>query len=507
MSFEAARCLTLPFVLALLSGCAGLYFDDAGAPPQPPPSFELRSLPFDEYWTGLVFNGNKIGFTHLAVEPGDEPDGFLLRAQAAMHFRFLAVDKKVALRSEDWIGPDLQLRRFRYEYHIDGNRLALSGVRHANELVVRIESRDDTREQRASISQALYPSSAIALYPVVNGLELGRSYRYQVYDGETQAVSEVTQEVLAYESSELFEGNAFKVRTHLHGHSVDTWLDHEGRPLLEISASGILISGLESEERAKRYLALAALNKNEVLLDFARVPSTRRIENPRAVSTLQIGLQGLNGLDVPSNGLQTCRREGGEVLCRISRDPRYGAAPSYADESADRQRYLAPTLPVPSRHPEIRRLSREAARGRSSREDKIAALVAWIQQNVEQKAVDVFSAIDVLETREAECQGNTFLYAALARSLGVPTRVVNGLVYSDELDGFLYHTWAESEVGGRWQAVDPTFGQVRADATHIKLLEGESLGELAPMLAVIGRVKARVVEVSYASMPRQSSPH
>lgn len=502
MGSEAARRITVAFLLALLSGCASLYFDDAGSPPQPTPRFELPSLPFDEYWTGLVFNGNKIGFTHLSVEPGDEPDGFLLRSQAAMHFRFLAVDKKVALRSEDWIGPDLQLRRFRYEYHIDGNRLALSGVRHANELVVRIESRDDTREQRLSPSQALYPSSVIALYPVVNGLELGRSYRYQVYDGETQRLSEVTQEVLAYESSELFEGNAFKVRTHLLGHSVDTWLDHDGRPLLEISASGILISGLESEARAKRYLAIAALNKDEVLLDFARVPSTQRIENPRAVASLRVGLEGLDGLDVPSDGLQVCQREGSEVLCRVSRDPRRDVPPSYAGGSGDRQRYLAATLPVPSRHPEIRRLSREATRGHSSREDQIAALVAWVQQNVEQKPVDVFSAIDVLETREAECQGNTFLYAAFARSLGVPTRVVNGLVYSDELDGFLYHTWAESEVGGRWQAVDPTFGQVRADATHIKLVEGETMAELAPILSVIGRVKARVVEVDYAPMPR-----
>jgi hypothetical protein len=45
--------------------------------------------------------------------------------------------------------------------------------------------------------------------------------------------------------------------------------------------------------------------------------------------------------------------------------------------------------------------------------------------------------------------------------------------------------------------VDPTFGQVRADATHIKLVEGEMLGDLDPILSVMGRVKARVVEVEY----------
>ena len=110
----------------------------------------------------------------------------------------------------------------------------------------------------------------------------------------------------------------------------------------------------------------------------------------------------------------------------------------------------------------------------------------------------MFSALDVLVTRKAECQGNTYLYAAFARSLGIPTRVVNGLVYSETFgDGFLYHTWAESHLDGRWIPVDPTFGQVNADATHIKLLEGESLVELAPMVSLMGRLKAKVVEVEY----------
>lgn len=475
----------------MLSGCAGLYFDDAGTPPEPPPRFALEDLPFDEYWTGLVFNGNKIGFTHLALETPDEPNVFVVRSEAVMRFRFLAVDKKVTLKSEDWIDSDLTLKRFRYAYHIDDSELSVSGSRVDGVLQVRTESRDDVREQTFELSGPLYPSSIIALYPVVNGLEVGRDYRFQVFDGETRTIAEVTQEVLAYETSELFEGTAFRVHSRLRNHSADTWIDLDGRPVLEISGGGIFIAGLESESAARRYLALAALNKEEVLLDFARVPSSPPIEDPRSVSALSVALQGLEGLEVPSDGIQRCRREPPEVLCQVRSAPAADAGP------VDGERYLASTLPVPSDHPEIRRLSREATGDRTDPEEQIAALVGWIRDNVDQEAVDVFSAIDVLETRKAECQGNTYLYAAFARSQGIPTRVVNGLVYSDELGGFLYHTWAESRIDGRWQAVDPTFGQVRADATHIKLVEGELLGDLDPILAVMGRVKARVVEVEY----------
>ena len=58
--------------LPLLGGCAGMYFEDAGAPPTPPPRHALADLPYDEYWTGLIFDGNKIGFTHLRIGPDAE---------------------------------------------------------------------------------------------------------------------------------------------------------------------------------------------------------------------------------------------------------------------------------------------------------------------------------------------------------------------------------------------------------------------------------------------------
>src|SRR5262249_61602944 len=41
--------------------------DLAGAPPSEPPRYTLGGLPQPEYWTGIVFNGAKIGFSHTRV--------------------------------------------------------------------------------------------------------------------------------------------------------------------------------------------------------------------------------------------------------------------------------------------------------------------------------------------------------------------------------------------------------------------------------------------------------
>ena len=72
----------------------------------------------------------------------------------------------------------------------------------------------------------------------------------------------------------------------------------------------------------------------------------------------------------------------------------------------------------------------------------------------------------------------------------IPARVVNGLAYSEAHGGFLYHTWNELWLAGRgWQPVDATFGQPRADATHLKLIEGETPAELMPLVGLIGRIR------------------
>lgn len=70
--------------------------------------------------------------------------------------------------------------------------------------------------------------------------------------------------------------------------------------------------------------------------------------------------------------------------------------------------------------------------------------------------------------------------------------MVNGLVCSEELEGFLYHAWAETRVGDAWLPVDPTLGQVGVDATHVKLIEGEDPADLVPLVDMIGKLRLEI---------------
>jgi hypothetical protein len=479
-----------------LGGCASMYFSDAGPPPAPV-RYDLARLPFAEYWTGIIFNGEKIGFSHLTVSrvPA-EPSRYEIRAEASFSLRFLGIEKKVLLRSRDLVREDLTLVEFDYDYHIDGSDLVLKGRHEAGALMASVVTGGKPSEQRLAVEGAVYPSSAIALYPVVHGLMPGRDYRYRVYSGELQALADVEQRVAAYERSELFPGNAFKVETSMHGQSSTTWFDHHGKPLLELSLRGVMISALEDEESARRYVALGALNKKESLVEFGLIRSDPPIDRPRQVSALKVALSGVDRLP-PSGVAQRCARDGSETVCEIRGAVVEALGPKGGAPEALRARYLQPSVTVQSRDATVKRLAVDIV-GAAPPEEAVARILRWIDANVEKAPLDVFSALDVLEKRKAECQGHAYLYAALARAAGIPTRVVNGLAYSADLNGFLYHSWAESLIGSDWIAVDPTFGQTAADATHLKLVEGERLADLVPLLDWIGRTRIRVLAVEHA---------
>jgi hypothetical protein len=484
---------TIGALSAALGGCASMYFSDAGPPPAPI-RYELAHLPFGEYWTGIIFNGEKIGFSHLAVSrvPA-EPPRYEIRSEASFVLRFLGIEKKVLLRAHDVVREDLALVEFDYGYHIDGSDLRVKGRQEGGELTATIVAGGKPTGQRLATEGKVYPSSAIALYPVVHGLTPGRDYRYRVYSGELQTLVDVEQSVAAYEKSELFAGTAFRVETSMHGQSSTTWFDPHGKPLLELTMRGVMISALEDEDSAKRYIALGAMNKKESLVEFGLIRSVPPIESPRRVSSLKVSLSGVDRLP-PSDLAQRCGRDHGGAVCEIR-----GAVVETVGANrlaAVRERYLRPSVTVQSRDPSVRRLAEEIAGGMAPQEAS-ARILRWLDANVEKAPLDVFSALDVLEKRKAECQGHVYLYTALARAAGIPTRVVNGLAYSEDLNGFLYHSWAESLIGSDWIAVDPTFGQTAADATHIKLIEGESLADLVPLLDWVGRTQIRVLAVEH----------
>ncbi len=119
-------------------------------------------------------------------------------------------------------------------------------------------------------------------------------------------------------------------------------------------------------------------------------------------------------------------------------------------------------------------------------EDDLFAVVykiaRWTKENIDYDLETLTaeasqSSVWVLENKKGVCDELTTLFVAMLRSKGIPARFVTGSSYTNVINDFGNHAWAEvyfPNVG--WVAFDPTYGQLGyVDATHIKMKESTDI--------------------------------
>lgn len=127
--------------------------------------------------------------------------------------------------------------------------------------------------------------------------------------------------------------------------------------------------------------------------------------------------------------------------------------------------------------PEIRAMAAAAAQGAETDREKMDGLRDFVSGYIDGHGADAgyASALEVLQSRQGDCKAYAVLLATLARSEGIPARVVTGMVYADRYAGssqvFVPHAWVQAWIGGRWQSFDAALGQF--DSTHIALDSGD----------------------------------
>lgn len=223
------------------------------------------------------------------------------------------------------------------------------------------------------------------------------------------------------------------------------------------------------------------------LVTTAAVPVARIIANPRHCRLLRLRLSGIDLNTVPSDAEQV--RHGSELVVSM---PSVASLQSYTlpYRGSDHQAELAPTAFLQSDHPRIRAAAYKALGNERDARRAAVRLNDWVYAYLRKvPTVSIPNALQVLDMGQGDCNEHAALFAALGRAVGLPTRLVAGVVY---LDGaFYYHAWCEVWLG-RWVSIDPALHQFPADATHIKFAIGGPEEQMA-MLGVIGRLRIQVL--------------
>jgi transglutaminase-like putative cysteine protease len=108
------------------------------------------------------------------------------------------------------------------------------------------------------------------------------------------------------------------------------------------------------------------------------------------------------------------------------------------------------------------------------------------------------TASDVCESHRGDCTEHAVLLAAVCRARKLPARLVVGLIYVPEQQGFLFHLWTEVWWDQKWHGLDATLGRGGIGATHLKLhaftlANDNPLADMAAVSQVIGQLDIEVV--------------
>jgi hypothetical protein len=475
--------LIAAFVLVLCSSVA----------PLAAPFGKIDSPPLSERWFGIYVNSERVGFYRQRIDKSD--DGYRMEGNGSIRMKVMSFSKEASMRETYLVSKNLALRSFDVEQTVNGSSSHLSGTVSGSAVHIKSDVNGKTIDKLLKFKGEVYPGPALNFYPLMRTVTAGSSYKIMVFDPEEPKIKEVLITVLGEDKTT--DGlPALKLRNNLYPFvNNDIWVDRLGNTLEESVREGLVITKVELPKDLGPFISDWALAKKDLIYDFSLVLVQPPIKDPGKLTGLAVEISNWNdALPLLQGGGQQAEKRGnGKVAFKTgSLVPTLSESPPQKPEEWQ----LKPADKIESDAPEIMAQARLLSEGVKSQDKLVKVLAAWTADWLNDTIDDGGSAVESYRSKNGNCQTHARLYTALARAAGIPTRFVSGLVHL-ERKGFLYHSWAESFIDGRWVSVDPTYNQLPADPTHLKLLEGHLPEDMAPIIAIIGRIKMTVLEAAY----------
>ena len=429
----------------------------------------------EDAWMGIYQGEQKIGFSHRRFAP--IKDGFTIADDTFMRLNTMGMVHDVRLQTDARLGPDRSLAAFTFRLRSSLFSFEAQGEVTGDTLHVTVDGRRST----ISLDGPIHLASGILNGLSPDTLAPERPQTFHVFDPTTMTKRPVTVTLTGNEIIDV-QGRAVETRkltVAFAGATGIAWIDAGGRVMQEQGIMGIRLV------RSDRETATTGLEATPAdLTDVVAVSVDQPLDDAASLSLLRLRVSGIDALA----GLDGGRQRFVDGVLTVSRETL--PPPAAVDMNAAAE-YLAASPLIQSDHARIR----EAVMGAIDPQDpplvRVRKLTAWVFRNLEKRpVVSVPNALEVLDRRMGDCNEHAVLLAAMARAAGIPTRVEAGLVY---LRGrFYYHAWNVVYLG-RWVTVDALMNQIPADVTHLRLVGGDSAGQI-DLMGMIGRIRLEVVE-------------
>lgn len=428
----------------------------------------------DPQWFTVLLDGRKIG----QFESAREVLGDQVTTRQSLQIQLDRAGTRVSISSTETSVES-----------IDGEPLAFSNVSQMTGNETTVEGRIENGEVIAQFSNAGATTHRRFAWPrealLPEGLRLA-TQRATLREGETRRVLsfqpssldtvEITSTIGKRETVALPGGRARLTRVEqsfAYPNAAITstaWID-DSREVrkLTMPALGVQLTMIECGKPCA-----TSPNQSTNVFERTLVPSPRALTRSELANGLRYTLVARDRgaeLELSDTAEQSVRKQRGKLIVDVRRNARsgIGIAPEAADYAAND--WLQSTAP------EVVALAERAAGDVSGDAARMQTLEQFVRGYITNKSLGVgyASALDVVRKPEGDCTEHAVLLAALGRSLGIATRVVDGLGYTPNFANagnvFVPHAWVQAWVDERWQSYDAALAGF--DAGHIAFSAGD----------------------------------
>ena len=449
----------------------------------------------------LDVGGQQIGYSSTTIDT--LPSALRVETVFVLDVPALGKLHRTTVRSTAMLSRALRLQSVVSSFDGDIGRFETHGrVIGDTVLSVAIVSGQDSQMTRIPLKGPVTLPALLPLRLAFGGeLQSGRSYTARLFDPLLVTGRDVTARVSAETTLVVSDSadidsttmtwvpehfdtvRAFRIDQEANGVPTHSWIDAQGRIVLAANDPGFAM------ERA----AFEIVYENFKHRDTARVARSSAAPGAGAIVPLTAMAAGVEDSPTPRARMRLLLNDR-DTLEIVQASASQASAARYRLPSQDTAltRWLAPEPLIQSHDPRIAAEGRQII-GRERSPARVAELLThWVSRALRRTpaaAESAPSAVKVLETRHGDCNEAATLFVAMARSTGLPSRTVAGLIY---LNGrFYYHVWAEVFLND-WIAVDPTFDQFPADASRLPIATG-GLARQVELVPLIGRLQLEVL--------------
>ncbi|MGQ9677893.1 MAG: transglutaminase-like domain-containing protein [bacterium] len=431
-------------------------------------------------WLATYLAGKKVGWTVMKCVP--VADGFRFDNITKLKVVMMGKVQRVNLRSRSITNSDWTLRSFEFELGSQDGSFEAKGMVKDGWLI--LDANGARGKVKFRLTREVYPIEALGRVVVEAKPEKGAMLNYLTFDGAVLDTLPAVVTILGREvlNSKVGGISALKVRVKRAKTETTLWLDEDGMTIKEESPLGL------NSYRVSEQEALSGETEYPVdLLRIFAVMVDTVIPKPESIRRVMMEVSGIDTVEFNLDwGYQrVTSRSPLRLEVEIPFIPEKIKLPLVAEAE-----YLKPSILIQSDAEPIRTKAQKIVAGIEDASVAAEQILNWVHRSLKKEAVaSLPSALDVLQSLKGDCNEHSVLYAALARAVGIPSKVVVGLVY---LDGaFYYHAWNEVYLNN-WVPIDATFGEFPANALRLKLAEGD-LSRQAEVLGLVKKIGIKVL--------------